>query len=152
MVRCRCGQTLSPPSERRRHRCPGCGAIHDRHSDHYGTTAVATRESWKREPPEGPFDAVDVQWSYAPDDLERIRWGLTPRAMEEKWAAFVEGEELLLYRSWTGILCFAVSLTSAGVDRVRIARHLPNHPSQLKTARWLVESLLVGRDWEFPGL
>jgi hypothetical protein len=124
--------------------------VYNRDSSYFGKTPVATRDSWKREPPEGPFDAYDLVWTFAQEDLERIRWGLIPRAMEEKWVAYVDVEELFLHRSWTGILCYILRLTSVGIDQIRIAREMPNHEWQITLARWLVESKLIGRDWELP--
>ncbi len=138
------------PPDGRRCRCGGCGRVYARDTGYHGPTAVATRDSWKREPPGGPFDRYPLDWAYDPEDLERIRWGLIPRAMEEKWVAYADGDELFFHRSWTGVLCFVLRLTPRGIDELRIAHGMPNHPWQTKVARWLVEAKLVGRDWPFP--
>jgi hypothetical protein len=41
--------------------------------------------------------------------MERIRFGYEAQEMEEKWHAFMEGDQLLLLRSWTGILVLQAS-------------------------------------------
>ena len=147
-MKCPCGATLSPPPDGRRHRCAGCGLIHDRQSDYYGPTAAGTPP--KERSPEEPFDAYRVDWPYSPDDLERIRWGLTPADMGDKWCACLEGEEIFFFRSWSGLLCYKLRVTPTGIDQVRIARSVPKHDWHLTVARWLVEYKLVGRDWPFP--
>src|SRR5438105_2883830 len=119
---CPCGRPVTPPPDGRRHRCPGCGRVYDRDSSYYGPSKIATRESWKLEPPSAPFDEYPLDWTYGPEDLERIRWGVLPRGMEEKWVAYVDGEELFFHRSWTGGLNYALRLTPGGIDRVRISR------------------------------
>jgi hypothetical protein len=38
--------------------------------------------------------------------MGRIRRGYEAQVMEEKWHAFMEGDQLFIARSWTGILCY----------------------------------------------
>ena len=149
MSECGCGAPVAETADRR-NRCAACGTIYDRNAGYYGPMKTATKDSWKREPAAGPFEAHAVSWPFDAADLDRIRWGLVPRAMEEKWFAWAEGNELFLHRSWTGLLCFVLRIGTAGIDQVSIATHMPNHATQLKLARWIVESMLVGRDWPFP--
>jgi rubredoxin len=145
---CRCGSPLSPPLDLRRHRCGACGLIYDRESDAYGPTEGGRPPSPL--PSETPFDDYPVHWAYPQDDLDRIRWGLTPADMGDKWYAYVTGDELFFLRSWTGSLCYKVGLAPTGIHLVGIGRTLPHPDWHLSYVRWLVEYRLVGRDWDFP--
>ena len=70
----------------------------------------ATRESWKTEPLPAvraplPFDA-----SYTSDEFERLRRGLIPQQMEDKWFIFFEEPWLYFHRSWTGHAVFGLRI------------------------------------------
>jgi hypothetical protein len=50
----------------------------------------------------------DLVWT--PGQWQRIRHGVQAQAMEEKWNAYLDGDRLLLCRSWTGRCIFEVSV------------------------------------------
>ena len=49
-------------------------------------------------------------WSL--EEWERIRLGYRSRDMDEKWNIFVEGDELFMHRSWTGLGIYQMSFTA----------------------------------------
>ena len=122
--------------------------IYSRDPDAYSGTPPGRRPDAL--PPEEPFDVYPVDWKYAPEGLERMRWGLTPGNMDDKWYVYLEGDELFMFRSASGALCYKVRLTPTSIDRIRIARSVPRHEWHLTYVRWLVEYRLVGREWPFP--
>ena len=68
----------------------------------------ATKDSWNAEPRgatvTNPYEATFVASNY-----HRIRMGLIPQAIEDKWFAYLENDTLYLYRSWTGQFQYAVT-------------------------------------------
>ncbi|MGW1160129.1 ADP-ribosylglycohydrolase family protein [Streptomyces sp. NPDC002513] len=55
-----------------------------------------------------PIQAPDLVWT--PGEWQRIRHGVRAQAMEEKWNACLEGDRLLLCRSWTGHCVFEMTV------------------------------------------
>ena len=142
LTRCRCGAPVAPPTDGRRFRCPGCTCVYDLHWRTYGTKPVAQLETWKgRQPRKGEFEEHAVEWTYSPEDLERIRWGFVPFAMEERWFIGAEGNQLLVHRSWTGLLCYVAHLTPTGVSKVELLKELKESPQSLRV---MIDRLLVG--------
>lgn len=142
LTRCRCGAPISPPGGGRRFRCAACSQVFDRHWRNYGLKPVAKLESWAgRKPPQGEFETHAVDWTYSAEDLERIRWGFVPVAMEERWFIAVDGDRLFFYRSWTGQLCYVAHLTPTGVDRVELLKDLKESPGSLQQ---MIDTVLVG--------
>lgn len=82
-----------------------------------------------------------MDWTYSPEDLERIRWGFVPYAMEERWWIGVEGEQLLFYRSWTGMLCYVAQFSPTGISRVELLKDLKESPKSLQI---MIDRFLVG--------
>ncbi len=61
-----------------------------------------TRGQWKNEPlvDSVPIPAPERLWT--DDEMSRIRVGLLPVSMDDKWFMFMEHDLLHLHRSWTG--------------------------------------------------
>lgn len=55
-----------------------------------------------REPMPARTRTLPLALDYAPAQFERIRLGLIPDAMEDKWFLYFEGDTLHMHRSWTG--------------------------------------------------
>lgn len=140
--RCRCGAEVSPPGSGRRFRCPACGQVFDRHWRTYGMKPVADLATWAgRQPAKGEFETHAVDWTYSAEDLERIRWGFVPYAMEERWFIGVDGDRLCFYRSWTGQLCYVAHLTPTGVAQVELLKDLRESPDGVQR---MIDTVLVG--------
>src|SRR5437868_5163558 len=71
---------------------------------------IATRQSWNTQPVPHPHARADLGFaqSYDPVDFERIKRGLIPEQMEDKWFIFFEEPWLYFHRSWTGACIYAV--------------------------------------------
>jgi hypothetical protein len=57
-----------------------------------------------------PESRADLSFaeSYTAGEFERIKRGVIPREMEDKWFVFYEEPWLYFHRSWTGACIYAV--------------------------------------------
>src|SRR5262245_18198850 len=81
---------------------------------------TATREMWKLLPLPEIRAGVGLDESYTVQEFERIKRGLIPSEMEDKWFVFYEEPWLYFHRSWTGACIYGVRFRSsdAGVSTV----------------------------------
>ena len=124
------------------------------------TQEPATRTSWKRAHPMPQLQAQLVfLGQFSATEAERIRFGLVPAQMEDKWFIFHESDHLYLHRSWSGFCMFRVRLEPSG-EGVRIAEAWVNRdPEQysggdgvydVALLAYLMDRLLLGRQPRFP--
>ncbi len=120
---------------------------------------IATRESWKTTEPSGPFLQIPYQAQFSLDEVEKIRRGIVPRDMEDKWFVFFESDVLYFHRSWTGTLIYRVQLSvSASGGTIESAEVLDDKEfyrrgskrDEVRMLGFLVAALLLGKDVEFP--
>ena len=67
----------------------------------------------KLKPMEGPRWPIRCGHVFTADDLARLREGLWPRDMEDRWAVWLDGETLRCWRSWTGTCIYEAQVTLA---------------------------------------
>ena len=73
----------------------------------------ATRTSWKWE----PFKEcvlIPYHAAFDPEQVSRLREGLIPRTVEDKWFIFHEESQLFFHRSWTGQPVYRFTFTTLG--------------------------------------
>ena len=123
------------------------------------TGEVANRDSWKTLPP--PIERADLGYSchYTGIELARLKRGLIPEDMDDKWFIFFEEPWLYLHRSWTGACIYGLRLEptprGATVAESWVTRD-PDHyklsPLDYERAllAFLIDALLLGKDTPFP--
>ena len=68
----------------------------------------ATQNDWKTtDMPEARAN-LKVERAFSSEEMERIKYGLIPEEMEDKWVIYYEDDRLYLHRSWTGYRIYAV--------------------------------------------
>ncbi len=70
------------------------------------------RGDWKNEPMPSSVRKLSVNKSFTLEEMERIRRGLRPRDMEDKWFLFFEDDCLHMHRSWTGTCIYRARFES----------------------------------------
>src|SRR5262245_54727982 len=120
---------------------------------------IATRGSCKVLPLPDIRADLGFGESYTADDFERIKRGVTPQEMEDKWFVFYEEPWLYFHRSWTGACIYAVRFRSShsGVAAVEswVTRD-PDHYKETRTdydralLKFLIDAFLLGRQAAFP--
>ena len=118
----------------------------------------ATRDSWKTLPL--PAELVNLCWtpSYTVEEFGRMKKGVLPLEMEDKWFIFFEEPWLYFHRSWTGECIYAVQLESfpAGVSVVASwVNRDPEHADEgtnydRDLLAFLIDALLLGKHADFP--
>lgn len=116
----------------------------------------ATKQSWKTLPL-GAALPVPFQRAFATDEFERLRAGLIPQSMDDKWFVYFEDPNLFLHRSWGGTGVYRVTLKSEG-DAFIVAEALcakevlkssfPEYEAALLD--FLIGNLLLGETKDFP--
>lgn len=62
---------------------------------------------------EGPRWPIRCGHVFTAEDLVRLREGLWPRDMDDRWAVHLDGETLRCWRSWTGACIYESQVTLA---------------------------------------
>lgn len=116
--------------------------------------APAQRGDWKILPLAAQRADIRLTRRYSADDMARIRRGLIPREMEDKWFAYVEGETLHLHRSWTGFQIYQVTFAADGDGFVAARAEVTRDPEQYRQTdddadaralESLIDALLIHR-------
>jgi hypothetical protein len=119
----------------------------------------ATSESWKREPFK---ECVPIPYHAAFNDEQfgRLKSGLVPRAMEDKWFVYYEDRQLFFHRSWTGQPVYRIGLAALEAGGAEVTEALwskelavawkegPDYQARLLD--FLVANLLLGESLPFP--
>lgn len=74
---------------------------------------AATKESWKRIPFASGVP-IPFQETFLREEFDRVRKGLVPEVMEDKWFIYFEEPYLFLHRSWTGEPVYRLTLVADG--------------------------------------
>ena len=119
---------------------------------------TATSTSWKRESfKEGVAFPYAAEFNSA--EFARLRDGLVPRTMEDKWFVYFEEPHLYFHRSWTGQPAYRLKLETttrgAKVTEALWASDLAASPQadieyQPKLVDFLLSNLLLGQAKPFP--
>ena len=114
---------------------------------------------WKTLPFPASHAEVPVDRVFSIAEMTRLRDGLLPEEMEDKWFVVWTGEALDLHRSWTGNHIFRVTFAPAPFGEV-VARALANRdPEQYrapeagydgKMAMWVLDAIVLGRWRKLP--
>lgn len=69
---------------------------------------AAKRSDWDSTPMGEARTAIAFEDTFSFDGFARLREGVIPREMEDKWFVFYEEPWLYLHRSWTGICVYQI--------------------------------------------
>ena len=99
-----------------------------------------------------PFAAT-----FSREDFEKIRVGVVPEIMEDKWFVYFEEPHLFMHRSWTGLPVYRLTLAVHGdgasvVEALCVAEALEEYDSEYHAnlLDFLISSLLLGKAKPFP--
>jgi len=132
--------------------------IEDRHRFEHREPTLRT--NWKVEPMTGEISSFRIDRSFSNGEMDQIRRGSLPAAMEEKWFIFFEDNCLHVCRSWTGMTIFLAAFSKIGagvwkIDSVQMPGEVLKNqgaPYAAGLFQYLIDTLLLGTTGEMPEL
>lgn len=116
----------------------------------------ATSQSWKNNPI-GAAERIPYSDRFSGEEIQKIKRGLIPGQMEDKWFIYFEDGYLHLHRSWTGNAIYRVRIEEDGDGGQVIAaecsaEYLSNSNARYEAAllRFLIGNLILRRGYPFP--
>ena len=104
---------------------------------------VASRGDWKNQPMPATRRAITLSRVYSPEEFVRIKEGLVPEDMEDKWFFFFEEPWLYCHRSWTGYCIWQVRFEQSDAG-ARTAEVLANRePKEYSEDDDISDSMLL---------
>ncbi|MBQ4374633.1 MAG: hypothetical protein II783_02500, partial [Erysipelotrichales bacterium] len=92
-------------------------------------TRIACRGDWKTEPMPKQHATFMLNRVFSEEEMEALRHGNVPQAMEDKWFWYMEGSTLWAHRSWTGHCIYRIDFREDGHHIVTVNRD----PEQYRT-------------------
>ena len=130
----------------------GIGQMHKR---------KANQTDWKTEPLPSKKATISVERTFSRSEMDRIRRGLVPEQMEDKWFIYWKDNALFFHRSWTGYCIYVVhfateyglwKMTQAEVNRNPEQYKKMSDERDAKMISYLVDVLLLHQDAKFPAM
>ena len=83
---------------------------------------IAVKSDWKTyEMPEQHASFL-LERAFTPEQMDALRRGNIPQAMEDKWFRYMEGNTLFAHRSWTGACIYRIDFSSDNRHKVTVNR------------------------------
>ena len=83
---------------------------------------IAKRDDWKTEPMPKQHETFILRRSFSESEMNALRCGNIPQAMEDKWFWYMEGWTLWAHRSWTGYCVYRIDFKKDGNHVVTVNR------------------------------
>jgi hypothetical protein len=122
-------------------------------------THCATPTDWKTESLPAKHTTIPLDRLFSAGEMDRIRCGLVPEAMEDKWFLYCRDDTLYCHRSWTGVCIYVVHfaaedgsfrMTSADANRDPVQYRETRDERDAALVSYLIDTLLLRRVAEFP--
>ncbi len=76
--------------------------------DNKNKIITARRGDWKTKPMPKQHDTFVLRRSFSDKEMDVLRRGNIPKAMEDKWFWYMEEQTLWAHRSWTGYCIYRI--------------------------------------------
>jgi len=102
---------------------------------------------------------ISLNRSFSPDEIQRMRTGVVPEQMEDKWFIYWENNSLFFHRSWTGSCIYVARFTIEGDCQRMVEAEVNRDPEQYggtsdehdsKMISYLIDVLLLQQEAAFP--
>jgi len=120
---------------------------------------TAERSDWETKELPAKRSTIPLDRRFSLPEIETIRRGLIPEAMEDKWFIYWQDDRLFFHRSWTGFCIYVVRFAGRDDDYRMIEAEVNRDPDQYgetsdeRDARmisYLIDLLLLRQDASFP--
>ncbi len=119
----------------------------------------AKSSDWKTKELPLKRTTITLNRAFSPQEMKRIRRGLVPEEMEDKWFIYWKDDTLFFHRSWTGFGVYVVRFATEG-DSCRVLEADVNRDAEQYTETsderdaemisYLVDVLLLHQEANFP--
>ncbi len=82
----------------------------------------ARREDWRTTPMPEKHETFELHRTFTDKEMDALRRGNIPQAMEDKWFWYMEGSTLWAHRSWSGFCIYIVEFKDDGHHLVTVNR------------------------------
>lgn len=119
----------------------------------------AAPTDWKTEPMPAQKITISLDRTFSSQEITRIRSGLIPQQMEDKWFIYWQDDALFFHRSWTGYCIYTVHFAAAGDGSKMVSAEVNRDPSQYRETNdqqdaamiaYLIDVLLLHQASVFP--
>ena len=120
---------------------------------------MAKPTDWKIQALPSKRTTIRLEQTFSPQEMKRIRRGLVPEQMEDKWFICWKDDILFFHRSWTGFCIYVVRFAAEGDRYKMIEADVNRDPEQYNEASderdaerisYLVDVLLLHQEAVFP--
>lgn len=120
---------------------------------------IAKPADWKTYPLPKERTTVSIDRIFSVQEMKRIRKGLIPKQMEDKWFIYWENDTLFFHRSWTGfcicVIHFAKEdknfrIIEADINRSSKQYKETNDDNDIKMISYLIDVLLMRKEAFYP--
>jgi len=120
---------------------------------------TASPSDWKIEALPSQKADVRLDRAFSAEEMERLKQGLVPAQMEDKWFIYWADNNLFFHRSWTGFCIYVVHFAVSNAGCRMVGADVNRNPEQYaeasdrkdaKMISYLVDVLLLQRESEFP--
>ncbi|MBR0137331.1 MAG: hypothetical protein IJM15_02870 [Erysipelotrichaceae bacterium] len=113
--------------------------------DNANRKRIARRKDWKTEAMPDQHETFVLNRSFSDVQMEALRCGNIPKAMEDKWFWYMEGSTLRAHRSWTGNCIYQIDFKEDNNHIVTVNRDPEQYKcTSIEEDRETLNSLL---DW-----
>lgn len=113
--------------------------------DKHNKRTIASRGDWKTEPMPRRHETFILNRTFSDREMEALRCGSIPQAMEDKWFWYMEGQTLWAHRSWIGHCIYKIDFKADNKHVVTVNRDPEQYRSSGIEAD--IESLNRLLDW-----
>ncbi|MDW3195153.1 MAG: GNAT family N-acetyltransferase [Cytophagales bacterium] len=119
----------------------------------------AQKTDWKIKNMPKETSVFKLQRSFSNKELIRLKRGLVPHHMEDKWLIYFENNKLYFHRSWSGTCIYIVSITQiadgAEISHVLVNRNddqyrFESRESEQQRLTFIIDRILLGKQVTHP--
>jgi hypothetical protein len=120
---------------------------------------IATQNAWKTLTAPQRKEPLTFEAQYSNVEAKKLKQGLIPQQMEDKWFVYFADGWLNFHRSWTGAQIYALRLEESPTGVTVIESWVNREPEQYKASdtaydrkllAFIIDSLLLNKDAVFP--
>lgn len=120
---------------------------------------AAKPTDWKTKSLPSKRTSIRLDRTLSSKEMQRIRLGLVPVQMEDKWFIYWKNNALFFHRSWTGFCIYVVRFATEGENCRMIEADVNRNPEQYTETNderdaemisYLVDVLLLHQEAVFP--